>query len=43
MDILYETDHFNNRIIQPADKYIDLIDSAKLILRLNKTIQLAGD
>ena len=43
MDILYETDNFNNYIIQPVDKCISLIDSAKLILRFNETIQLTGD
>ena len=42
MDILYETDNFNNSVI-PSDKCINLIDSAKLILQLNKTIQLDGD
>ena len=43
MDILYETDNFNNHIILPVDKCISLIDSAKLILRFNETIQLHGD
>ena len=43
MDILYETDNFNNHITQPVDKCINLIDSAKLILRFNEKIQLAGD
>ena len=43
MDKLYETDNVNNSIIQPADKCINLIDSAKLILRFNERIQLAGD
>ena len=42
MDILYETDNFNNSVI-PSDKCINLIDSAKLILQFNETIQLDGD
>ena len=43
MDILYDTDNFNNRIIQPANKCINLIDSAKLILGFKETVQLGGD
>ena len=43
MDILYETDNFNNCIIQPANKCINLIDSAKLILGFKETVQLGGD
>ena len=38
MDKLYETDNVNNSIIQSADKCINLIDSAKLILRFNERI-----
>ena len=38
MDKLYETDNVNNSIIQPADKCINLIDSAKLIFRFNERI-----
>ena len=43
MDILYETDNFNNCIIQPANKCINLIDSAKLIFGFNEASQLGGD
>ena len=42
MDILYETDNFNNSVI-PRDKCINLIVSVKLILQFSETIQLDGD
>ena len=37
-DILYEHDNFNNYVIQPSNKRIDLIDAAKLILNFNEII-----
>ena len=43
MDILYETDNFNNCIIQPANNCINLIESAKLIFGFNEASQLGGD
>ena len=42
-DKLYKHDGFHNYIIQSSSKRIDLIDTARLILRFNKTIQLDGD
>ena len=39
IDILYEHDSFNNFVIQPGHKRIGLIDTAKLILEFNETIQ----
>ena len=42
-DKLYETDDFNNFVIQPSDKRNNLIDAAKIILEFNETIQLDGD
>ena len=42
-DKLYEQDNFNNWMIQPSDWRIDLIDTIKLILGFNETIQLDGD
>ena len=42
-DKLYEHDGFHNYIIQSSSKRIDLIDTARLILRFNETIQLDGD
>ena len=36
--ILYEHDNFNNYVIQPSNKRIDLIDAAKLILNFNEII-----
>ena len=43
MDKLYEHDDFHNYVIQSSSKRIDLIDAAKLILRLNEIIKLDGD
>ena len=43
MDKLYEHDGFHNYIIQSSSKCCDLIDSAKIIVKFNETIQLAGD
>ena len=43
MDKLYEHDDFHNCVIQSSSKRNDLIDAAKLILRLNEIIQLDGD
>ena len=42
-DKLYEQDDFYNFAIQPGDKRVDLLDAAKIILKVNETIQLAGD
>ena len=38
-DKLYEQDDFNNFVIQPGHKRVDLIDAAKIILEFNETIQ----
>ena len=35
-----ETDPFNDYVIQPSDRRIDLIDAVNLILDFNETIQL---
>ena len=35
--ILYEADSFNNWMIQPNAKRVDLIDAIKLILNFNET------
>ena len=43
MDKLYKHDGFHNYIIQSSSKCRDLIDGAKIILKLNEAIQLAGD
>ena len=43
MEKLYEHDGFHNYIIQSSSKRRDLIDGAKIILKFNETIQLAGD
>ena len=43
MDKIYEHDGFYNFMIQPADKCVDLLDDATIILEFNETIQLAGD
>ena len=42
-DKLYEQDNFNNWMIQPSDRHIDLIDTVKLILGFNERIQLDDD
>ena len=39
-DILYKHDNFNNYVIQPSNKPIDLTDAAKPILNFNEIIQL---
>ena len=43
MDKLYKHDGFHNFILQSSSKCCDLIDGAKIILKFNETIQLAGD
>ena len=42
-DKLYEQDDFNNFVIQPGNKRINIIDAVKLILKFDETIQLDGD
>ena len=42
-DKLYEQDVFNNFIIQPGYKRVDLIDAAKTILEFNKVLSLNDD
>ena len=39
---LYKQDDFHKFLIQPNYKRVDLIDTAKLILEFNETIQLDG-
>ena len=39
-DKLYEQDEFNDRVTQPNDQRINLIDAIDLILDFNETIQL---
>ena len=43
MEKLYKHDGFHNYITQSSSKRRDLIDGAKIILKFNETIQLAGD
>ena len=43
MGKLYEHDGFYSYITQSSSKRRDLIDGAKIILKFNETIQLAGD
>ena len=43
MDKFYEHDGFHNYIIQSSTKRVDLVDTAKIILEFNETIQLPGD
>ena len=40
---VYEQDEFNNFVIEPGYKRGNLIDTAKVILEFNETIQLDGD
>ena len=40
---VYEQDEFNNFVIEPGYKHGNLIDTAKVILEFNETIQLDGD
>ena len=42
-DKLYEQDDFNNFIIQPGYKRIDLLDAAKIILEFNEVLSLNDD
>ena len=42
-DKLYGQDDFNNFIIQPGYKHIDLIDAAKIILEFNEVLSLNDD
>ena len=39
-NILYETNDYNDWVIQPNSQSVDLIDTIKLILDFNKEIQL---
>ena len=39
-DKLFEMDEFNDWVIQPSDRHINLKDSIDLILDFNETIQL---
>ena len=36
-------DPFNNFVIQPSKRHVDLTDAIKLILNFNETIQLDFD
>ena len=38
-DKIFEQDEFNKFVIQPAHKRSDLLDTVKVILEFNKTIQ----
>ena len=38
-----ETSPFNDQVIQPSDRRIDLFDVINLILDFNEKIQLDGD
>ena len=42
-DKLYEQDDFNNFIIQPGYKLIDLTDAAKIVLEFNEVLSLNDD
>ena len=42
-DKLYEQDDFNNFIIQPGCKLIDLIDAARIVLEFNEVVSLIDD
>ena len=42
-NILYETNDYNDWVIQPNSQSVDLIDTIKLILDFNKEIQLDDD